>query len=147
MFATRKTPKLTREAMLNSRPARNELLSWAKSDRGEAQITVARQDTWKVRLLSKVFYVPQERKITLDEVGTEVWQMCDGKTTVAQMIESLGKTYTLDRKEAEVSLLSYLKTLGQKRFVGFLVGEEPATEKQRGSGAVSKGDASGKKWT
>ena len=78
--------------MLNSRPARNELLSWAKSDRGEAQITVARQDTWKVRLLSKVFYVPQERKITLDEVGTEVWQMCDGETTVAQMIESLGKT-------------------------------------------------------
>ena len=54
---------------------------------------------------------------------------------------------SLDRKEAEVSLLSYLKTLGQKRFVGFLVGEEPATEKQRGSGAVSKGDASGKKWT
>ena len=133
--------------MLNSRPARNELLSWAKSDRGEAQITVARQDTWKVRLLSKVLYVPQERKITLDEVGTEVWQMCDGKTTVAQMIESLGKTYTLDRKEAEVSLLSYLKTLGQKRFVGFLVDGEAATEKKPGSGAVSKGDASGKKWT
>ncbi len=100
-----------------------------------------------MRLLSKVFYVPQERKITLDEVGTQVWQMCDGRTTVAQMIESLGKTYTLDRKEAEVSLLSYLKTLGQKRFVGFLVDGEAKPEKQRGSGPVSKGDASGKKWT
>ena len=133
--------------MLSSRPARNELLSWAKSERGEAQITVTRQETWKVRLLSKVFYVPKERKITLDEVGTEVWQMCDGRTTVAQMIESLGKTYTLDRKEAEVSLLSYLKTLGQKRFVGFLVDGESQPEKQRGSGQGSNADPSGKKWT
>tara|TARA_B100000686_G_C16694293_1_gene919544 strand:+ start:588 stop:977 length:390 start_codon:yes stop_codon:yes gene_type:complete len=129
--------------MLNSRPARNELLNWEKSDRGEAQIIVTRQDTWKVRLLSKMFYVPKERKITLDEVGTEVWQMCDGRTTVAQMIESLGKTYTLDRKEAEVSLLSYLKTLGQKRFVGFIVEGESVPEKPRGTGK----DASGKKWT
>ena len=62
-------------------------------------------------------------------------------------LESLGKTYTLDRKEAEVSLLSYLKTLGQKRFVGFLLDGEAATEKKPGSEAVSKGDASGKKWT
>ena len=146
MFATRKKPKLTREAMLNSRPARNELLSWEKSDRGEAQIIVTRQDTWKVRLLSKMFYVPKERKITLDEVGTEVWNMCDGRTSVAQMIESLGKTYTLDRKEAEVSLLSYLKTLGQKRFVGFIVEGESAPEKPRGT-EKGKGDASGKKWT
>jgi hypothetical protein len=144
MFATRKKPKLTREAMLSSRPARNELLGWAKSDHGEAQITVTRQDTWKVRLLSKVFYVPKERKITLDEVGTEVWQMCDGHTTVAQMIESLGKTYTLDRKEAEVSLLSYLKTLGQKRFIGFLVDGESGPGQYRSQG--SKEDASGKKW-
>ena len=37
----------------------------------------------------------------------------------------------MDRKEAEVSLLYYLKTLGQKRFVGFLVdGEMP--KKKRG---------------
>ena len=132
--------------MLNSRPARNELIGWAKNDNGEAQITVTRQDTWRVRLLSKVFYIPKERKITLDEVGTEVWQMCDGRTTVAQMIDSLGKKYTLDRKEAEISLLSYLKTLGQKRFVGFLIeGESPPRQHRPGQGA--RGDASGKKWS
>ena len=129
--------------MLSSRPARNELISWAKNDNGEAQITVSRQDTWRVRLLSKVFYIPKERTITLDEVGTEVWQMCNGRTTVAQMIESLGKKYTLDRKEAEISLLSYLKTLGQKRFVGFLI--ENQTPPSRA--APGGGDASGKKWS
>ena len=130
---------------MNSRPARNDLLKWERNDRGEAAITVTRQDTWKVRLLSKLFYVPKDRTITLDEVGSEVWQMCNGSTTVAQMIDSLRDKYKLDRKEAEVSLLSYLKTLGQKRFVGFLLeGEE---KQSKGSGRARAGEsASGKRW-
>ncbi|HJP34179.1 MAG TPA: PqqD family protein [Candidatus Latescibacteria bacterium] len=123
--------------MMDSRPARNDLLEWEKTETGEAQIKVIRQETWKTRLLSKIFYIPETRTITLDEVGTLVWQMCDGHTSVATMIERLREHYKLDRKEAEVSLLSYLKTLGQKRFVGFLV-EGETSGKGRGS--------SGKRW-
>jgi len=124
--------------MLTSRPARNEAVAWEKNDDGEVQIIVTRQNTWKVRLLSKIFYIPRQRKITLDEVGTEVWQMCNGRTTVSQMIEGLSDRYQLNRKEAEVSLLAYLKTLAQKRFVGFLVeGKE---------GPRDPGSASGKRW-
>jgi hypothetical protein len=124
--------------MLNSRPARNEALTWEENDTGEVVIEVERQDNLRVRLLSKIFYIPKQRKITLDEVGAEVWQMCNGRTSVAQMIERLGKKYQLNRKEAEVSLLSYLKTLGQKRFVGFLVDGEGSRP--------DRGAASGKKW-
>ena len=131
IFAIRKSPKLSREAMLNSRPARNEALTWNQTEDGEVVIHVQRQDNLRVRLLSKIFYVPKERNITLDEVGTEVWHLCNGKTSVAQMIERLGTKYQLNRKEAEVSLLSYLKTLGQKRFVGFLIDGE---KRKRGSG-------------
>jgi hypothetical protein len=119
--------------MLGSRPARNELLTWEKTQAGEAQLTVIRQETWRVRLLAKVFYIPKERKVTLDEVGTVVWEMCDGRNTVAQMIESLATRYQLNRKEAEVSLLSYLRTLGQKRFIGFLV-DRPGRGPRGGSG-------------
>jgi hypothetical protein len=122
--------------MLSSRPARNEALAWEKNQAGEVQLTIVRQDTWRVRLLSKVFYIPRERKVTLDEVGTLVWEMCDGRTSVAQMIEALTSRYQLNRREAEVSLLSYLRTLGQKRFVGFLV--ERTGRGRRGG--------SGKKW-
>lgn len=145
MFATKKKPRLTRDAMLESRPARNELLAWEKTEEGEVRITVTRQETWKTRLLSKLFYIPEKRTITLDEVGAEVWQMCDGRNSVADMIEGLRDRYKLDRKEAEVSLLSYLKTLGQKRFVGFLV--EGARKTASASGGAQRGkDASGKKW-
>ena len=125
--------------MLNSRPARNELLRWEKTEVGEVQLTIQRQETWRVRLLSKVFYIPKERKITLDALGTEVWQMCTGRTTVAQMIAALSEKYQLNSKEAEVSLLSYLKTLGQKRFIGFVLEGE-------GRAGPKRGSASGKKW-
>ena len=131
---------------MDSRPARNEALEWEKNEAGEARITLVRQDNWKTRLLSKVFYIPRERTITLDEVGTEVWQMCNGRTSVAQMIQSLRDKYQLDRKEAEVSLLSYLKTLGQKRFIGFVLErDEGGGEGGKGSGGRGR-DASGKKW-
>ena len=124
--------------MLASRPTRNDSLRWEQNDAGEVQVFIERQETWKVRLLSKAFYIPRERKITLDEVGTEVWQMCNGRNSVGQMIELLSDKYQLNRKEAEVSLLQYLKTLGQKRFVGFVLeGEERP---------LDRGVASGKKW-
>jgi hypothetical protein len=123
--------------MLSSRPARNEAVEWEKTDRGEVRISITRQETWKIRLLSKLFYIPRKRNITLDEVGTEVWQMCNGRTNVGQMIQALSEKYQLNRKEAEVSLLEYLKTLAQKRFVGFLID---------GQKAADKGTASGKRW-
>jgi len=107
--------------MLSSRPTRNEAVRWEKSDAGEVQITVTRQENWRVKLLSRVFYIPRQRRITLDELGTQVWDMCDGQTNVGQMIEALAAAHQLNRKEAEVSLLAYLKTLAQKRFIGFVV--------------------------
>ena len=138
---------------MNSRPARNNSLEWDKNDDGEAQVKVTRQDSWKVRLLSKMFYIPRERKITLDELGTEVWMLCDGKNTVGQMIEALSEKYQLNRKEAEVSLLNYLKTLGQKRFVGFMLdkpdggGKESESDQSGGGAGRGRGGGSGKKWT
>ena len=78
IFSQDKGPKLSRGAMLASRPTRNDSLRWEENDNGEVQVFIERQETWKVRLLSKVFYIPKERKITLDEVGTEVWRMCNG---------------------------------------------------------------------
>ena len=55
--------------MLASRPTRNDSLRWEDNDNGEVQVFIERQETWKVKLLSKVFYIPKERKITLDLDG------------------------------------------------------------------------------
>ena len=118
--------RISREAMLASKPIRNELVRWERDDNGEVLITLTRQQRWKVNLLAKFFYIPKERRIGLDEIGSEVWEMCDGKHSLDRMIRRLADKYKLNRREAEVALTTYLKQLGKKRLIGFAV---PKTRK------------------
>lgn len=141
MLSLKKTPKISREAMLNSKPARNDALSWEKNDEGEAAITLTRGDTRKVRFLSKIFWIPEKRTLVLDEIGTQVWEMCDGRTTVSAMINRLSEAHKLNTKEAEISLLAYLKQLGRKRLVGFVVDKQDLPRKK-----PSRQSRSGKAW-
>ena len=62
-----------------------------------------------------------ERRIELDELGTFVWRMCDGRTTVRQMIERLAARYQLNRKDAEVSLTTFVRTLAAKGLAAIVI--------------------------
>lgn len=121
MFRATKAKHISREAMLKSRPIRNAQVQWERDENGEVVITLERRETWKAKLLSKFFYLPKRHRISLDEVGSRIWELCDGDHTVRDLIEYLKKQYKLNPKEAEVSLTHYLKQLGRKRLVGFAV--------------------------
>lgn len=138
MLSFKKQPKITREAMFNSKPTRNSALEWEMNDDDEACITLRRADTTRVKIISKIFWVPDKRTMVLDQIGTQVWEMCDGKTTVEAMIKRLSTDHKLNNKEAEISLLAYLKQLGQKNLVGFVVDKKDLGKKRR--------KASGKAW-
>jgi hypothetical protein len=108
--------------MLGSKPIRNQAVNWEKGDDGEVLIRIPRGEYgWRIKLLSKFFYIPKERKISLDEVGSQVWELCDGETRVKDIIDRLRRKYKLNRKEAEISLVTYLRDLGKKGLVGFAV--------------------------
>ena len=137
----KRQPKISREAMFESKPTRNDLLEWEKTDDDEVTITMTRGDNWKVRVLSKVFWIPKQKTLVLDQIGTQVWEMCDGRTTVEAMIRRLSESHKLNEKEAEISLLAYLKKLAQKRLVGFLVDKEDLARRKK-----PRRDPSGKAW-
>ena len=141
MFSFKKQPKIGREAMFKSKPTRNEGLDWERNAEDEITITLKRSDTLKVKVLSKLFWVPERRTLVLDQIGSEVWQMCDGRNSVETIIDSLQEKHKLNAKEAEISLLTYLKKLGQKNLVGFVVEKEDLPRKKR-----RKANASGKAW-
>ena len=88
----KKQPKIGREAMFKSKPVRNNQVEWEKNDDGEVHVTLTRGDSWKVRTLSKIFWIPQQKTLVLDEIGAQVWDMCDGRTTVEAIIKRLSKT-------------------------------------------------------
>jgi len=140
MLSLKKRPTIGREAMFKSKPVRNDQLKWESTDTGETAITVTRGDSWKVRVLSKIFWIPKQRTLVLDEIGTQVWDMCNGRTTVEAMIRRLSEVHKLNAKEAEVSLLAYLKSLGKKNLVGFVVDRDDLPRRRKAR------NPSGKAW-
>ena len=115
--------KLTREDTLRAKPVRNQAISERRGDKGDIILIIPRKKDGWIRILSRIFYLPRERNMSLDEIGSWVWQKCDGQVSVGEMIEDLSREFKINPKEAEVSLLSFLKKLTEKRLIGFLIKE------------------------
>jgi len=119
---------LTREQAFEARPVRNPSLKWRLNDDDDVEVVIPRRSDRLGRVLGFLFYVPESRPLVLDEVGSRVWQLCDGERTVEEIIATLRDEYKLDRREVEVSLTEYLRSLGKRGMIGFLVPEEMARE-------------------
>ena len=81
------------------------------SDDGRALMLVVRRKPFRSRLIEAVAPVVRERRIELDEVGTAVWNMLDGRRSVREVIERFSEEFGVNRREAEVSVLDFLKSL------------------------------------
>jgi len=102
---------------LRAKPVINPGLKWRTGEGGEIVVTIARRDEWWVRLLTLAFYVPKEREVALDEIGSSVWRQMQEKKTVGQIAEEIGREYGLQRREAEAALFHYLRTLAKRRLI------------------------------
>jgi hypothetical protein len=111
-------PKLTRKDVLDSIPIKNNQLEWEKGEKGEVRINLPMKKTWWIKLLSTIFIAPKKRILTLDELGTKVWDMCDGTRNVENVVQALCRDLNMNRKEVETSLLHYLKTLAGRGLIG-----------------------------
>jgi len=117
----RRAPRLTRQQALSALPVRNLSLSSQRTENGETEITIPRREDWVGRLLVLIFFAPRERKVILEAIGSDIWEMCDGQHSVAQMVEALMAKHKLNRREAEASLTEYLRRLGKRRLIAFAI--------------------------
>ena len=117
----KRAPRLTREQSLGSLPVRNTLVTYQQLEDGETELTIPLRNDWVGKLLSFIFFVPKERKVILEAIGSDVWALCDGEHNVNQIVDTLAKKYKLNRREAEASLTEYLRRLGKRRLVAFAV--------------------------
>ncbi len=121
MRLLRRRPRVTPEQILGSRPVRNEGVRVEETEEGGLRIVAQRRNDWWIRVLTAVLPIPRERRIELDAVGKQVWEMCDGEHTLRDIIEMFQERHKLTRMEAEWSLRNYLKDLGKRNLVGFVV--------------------------
>ncbi|UCD80099.1 MAG: PqqD family protein [Desulfobacterales bacterium] len=72
--------------------------------------------------MAKRFGRPTDRvytkKLQLDALGTAVWDLVDGKRSVRRIVQIFAETHRLEKKEAEVSVTSFIKQLGQRGLLG-----------------------------
>lgn len=117
-------PRLRRDQALQARPIRNPALKWTELDNGEVRIVLPRRKDATGKLLAVLFHIPKSRPVNLDVVGARVWALCDGEHTVADIAEALTEEHKLHRREAEVSLTEFLRMLGKRNMVAFVVPKE-----------------------
>jgi Coenzyme PQQ synthesis protein D (PqqD) len=125
-------PKVTRGEILAARPLRNELVTWervvrlvdAANDELEeservpiVMLTIPRRkDRWG-NLMAAWLKLPETRKVELDEMGSDVWERCDGNTSVDSINRDICAKYRLNKRQGEVSVTAYLKMLADRRFI------------------------------
>ena len=134
MRLRRRRPRVTPEQVLGSRPVRNERLRSEETEGGGLRLFADRREVWWVKLLSAFFPVPRERMVELDAVGEEVWELCDGKHSLREMIQVFQERHKLTRAEAEWSLRTYLRDLGKRNLVAFVVDKAKEHQGERGHG-------------
>ena len=124
----KKRPDIDRSKVLKAFPLRNQLITWELDDKEEASLVIPQKDKFWVKWTSKLFMLPDKRVVVLDSIGAYVWQLCDGKHTISQIIKALQKKHQLTRKEAETSLFTFIQTLGKRNFIQFAIPQqnEPA---------------------
>jgi hypothetical protein len=112
--------------MLEVAPRRNSAAAVKTGSDGSRRISVQRQRPWWLRipLVAWIVAIGEARHLTLDRLGGEVWDLCDGRHTVEGIVDAFARGHGLTFHEARVAVTVYLKTLVQRGALALELPEE-----------------------
>ena len=114
----RKREKPTQRQIREARPIRNPNLPYDDREDGTILLRVPLEERGGIyKLVSRYVTAPAEKQVELEEIGSYVWRLCDGKHTCEKIASKLKSEYKLTKAEAEASLISFLETLAQRRYL------------------------------
>ncbi|MEJ2102218.1 MAG: PqqD family protein, partial [Desulfobacterales bacterium] len=115
-------PSTSRAEALGRVPVKNIQITEARLETGEVLISYPVAVRPFFARLVKRFDGPevqiQMKKLQLDELGTSVWDMINGKLSVRQLVGRFAKTHRLEAREAEVSVTQFIRELGKRGLIG-----------------------------
>lgn len=103
-------------------PVRNPLVEEERQNTGIVILSYPEPvKPWFSGILGRIGKKSETRrvkKLELDVLGTGVWDLMDGKSSVKDIIESFTKVHKLYPKEAEISVIQFLRELGRRQIIG-----------------------------
>ena len=110
---------LDRKTSLDGIPVLNDHVSCDNDKTGRLVITIRME---RGRNFLARFQPPVlERHVRLDEIGGVVFKLIDSRRSAFEIIELFLAKYRLNRREATLSVVSFLKSLVERRIVSIVI--------------------------
>ena len=111
----RSSTEFSRKAAMQGRPMQIPPVKTETRDNGGALITVMLDSPRWVRFIGGKSKV--KRSYGLDRFGLQVYEACDGKTSVRRIVKRFAADNALGPAEAELAVSRFLKTLMAKGLI------------------------------
>ncbi|MEJ2476543.1 MAG: PqqD family protein [Desulfobacterales bacterium] len=112
----------SREDALECTPIKNDGVEESRLENGELQLSYpVTSRPWLAGLARRLGRKPYEtyhKKLQLDALGTEVWELMDGGTRVRDVIRQFAARHRLQQREAELAVTRFLRELGKRGLIG-----------------------------
>lgn len=114
-----KTPTLDRRQSLDAVPVRNG--GFVREPRADGVIDLVIRGPRPKGLLSRFMPETIEQRFKLDELGTAVYDLIDGTRTVEQVMDAFAARFKLNKREAEISVAAFLRTLAERKIISIVI--------------------------
>jgi hypothetical protein len=113
---------MSRSEALDCRPSKSLHIAETRLESGEVILEYPLAVKPWIAALARRFGGQTNRvptkKLQLDAMGTAVWDLMDGNRSVRRIVQIFAETHRLESREAEVSVTSFIKQLGQRGLLG-----------------------------
>lgn len=118
----KREPELPRTDAMNARPFRLPFIRRVQTETGGMHVTVRlARPKWQQWLGGPKEF---DRTFSLDPLGREVYEACDGSRKVRRVIQEFAAAHQVSIAEAEQSVTAFLRTLLSKGLIAMEVDRE-----------------------
>ncbi len=103
------------ENYLDGKPLRNEKLLWSVED-GKVTLEIENKGVWN-KLAQTLLKKPKTSYVHLDEIGSFVWPLLDGKKTILEIGKAVEEHFGDEAKPLYERLAKYFQILESYRFI------------------------------
>jgi hypothetical protein len=109
--------RITVEEFLNFKPVREDF-EWYKTDEDLVRIVVPKFKGSLGKKFCRLLGREETFTVNLDKIGSSVWENCDGKHNVKQILELLEKQFP-DEENLIHRLILFLQQMKKLRYINY----------------------------